>query len=474
MPVIDLSSAEATANLRTKGARWPDGRIVQLGPFVKPTIKPSFTFSRSDRIFTMGSCFARNLERRLVSLGFDAPMTRYRIDEGGDRPLDAGVMNKYTVHSMANELAWAVAEPGVHANREGRPVPLEQLFLQLEDGTWEDLHLHVEGTPSTFDQVKARRIETEKFTRELKSCNVFIFTLGLVESWFDTETGLHLNRAPPAPSLRKSPSRYRLHVLTHDEILEQLEFMYSLLAAHAPPGFRVLITVSPVPFRATFSGQDATVANTYGKSAQRAAVELFVAHHANVDYFPSYEIATLSDRNEVREFDNIHVTAHAVEQIMDHVIAAYAPDVDVRNAKSDTSGSRNKLTWRQQAAFAKGLYRDQEYGKAALATSGVLSLYREQMSGDQRATFQSLLGWSLIKSDQREAARSFLATVDPGTLSGQAAYQIGLQFSELRMVDQSLACFERARQSGFDAPNLSTLIDRAATNRGKHQAAPSA
>ena len=77
----------------------------------------------------------------------------------------------------------------------------------------------------------------------------------------------------------------------------------------------MLISVSPVPLKnVTFTGQDALTANTYSKSALRAASEEFVAGHEDVDYFPSYKIVTLTDRSAAFVEDNMHsqqFSAHA-------------------------------------------------------------------------------------------------------------------------------------------------------------------
>ena len=79
MPIVRLSAEDANRNLRrNRASLWPDGRVPtsRLGDLAKVSFNPSFTFSKSDKILTIGSCFAREMERRLASLGFDLPMTR--------------------------------------------------------------------------------------------------------------------------------------------------------------------------------------------------------------------------------------------------------------------------------------------------------------------------------------------------------------------------------------------------------------
>ena len=110
------------------------------------------------------------------------------------------------------------------------------------------------------------------------------------------------------------------------EILGALQEIHELLQRYGHPEFRVLITTSPVPLSATYSGEDILVANMYSKSVQRAAIGEFVSKHSNVDYFPSYESVILGNSDLVWEPDQRHVTRFAVEAIMERVLNAYGSD----------------------------------------------------------------------------------------------------------------------------------------------------
>ena len=160
---------------------------------------------------------------------------------------------------------------------------------------------------------------------QLPQCRILVITLGLVETWFDCKTGLYLNGLPPRFTLNREPDRFELHVLEYTDIMASLDRIHALLDRYGHPDFKILLSVSPVPFKVTLTGQDAVAANTYGKSVQRAAAESFAARHANVDYVPSYEIVTQSPRDLAYMADNIHVTAPAVEHIMAGVLNAYQP-----------------------------------------------------------------------------------------------------------------------------------------------------
>ena len=95
-----------------------------------------------------------------------------------------------------------------------------------------------------------------------------------------------------------------------------LEAIYDLLTRYGHPDFHVIVTVSPVPLMNTFSTMDIVTANAWAKSLLRAVAQEWAMAHANVDYFPSYEMVQNSDRAAVWETDLRHVTGQGVQHIM--------------------------------------------------------------------------------------------------------------------------------------------------------------
>ncbi len=280
------------------------------------SVNPGFSIHPGDAIMTIGSCFARELEAVLATRGFDVPAMQLSIPPE-ERPPGTKpnvILNKYTVHAMENEIRWLFEPPDW---------PDETFFLRTDDEMWHDPHLVHNLAPAPLERVKARRAMVMDTMSALPRCRVIVMTLGLVEAWFDHHTGLYLNAVPPRKSLTVAPDRFELHVLQYEEILAGLHRIHDLLLRHGHSDFRVLLTVSPVPFKSTFTGQDAVAANTYGKSVQRAAAEVFAATHKRVDYFPSYEICTQSPRPLTFNQDNIHVTPKVVDAIMSTVLQAY-------------------------------------------------------------------------------------------------------------------------------------------------------
>lgn len=67
------------------GALWPSGDADnRLWPECWPVIRPSFALSRDEPIFTIGSCFARNIERHLSAKGFDNAEMYHRLGRAAE------------------------------------------------------------------------------------------------------------------------------------------------------------------------------------------------------------------------------------------------------------------------------------------------------------------------------------------------------------------------------------------------------
>lgn len=317
MPIVTFSAEQAMANLRARrSSLWPERwrGADRLKGIAEVEFEPSFGLVPGEAVMTIGSCFARNIEARLEQLGFELPARQVTLPaEERSSDTENDLLNKYTPQSAINELLWAF-DPA-------QPFP-EKGFLEVR-GEWHDPHMAPNVAPASLERVRERRAMVTELYRQLPRCRVVVLTLGLVEVWFDRTTGLCLNGAPPPAAIKFEPERFELCILSHAEILDALETFWGLLKAHGHPEVRLLVTVSPVPMRASFSGQDALIANTYSKSTLRSAVGEFVRGREGVDYFPSYETATLTLRTTAFQEDNRHVAPALVDAIVDRVVSAY-------------------------------------------------------------------------------------------------------------------------------------------------------
>jgi len=433
MPLVSFTGRQAMANVRsTRLSQWPDGRRdrVRLGGVAQVENEPSFQLVEGEAIFTMGSCFARNIEKRLSELGFELPTMDVTLPaEERASDIENDLLNKYPPHSILNELRWAL-DPDV-------TFP-EASLLSVKDDRWHDPHLAGNLATAPRERVLERRAMVEEIYRQIPRCRVVVMTLGLVEAWFDTETGLYLNTAPPALVISRNPDRFRLDVMGVSEILEVLGQIHDVLKRFGHPDFRMLLTVSPVPFKATFTGRDAILANTYSKSALRAAAEEFVLRHDDVDYFPSYEIVTHTARSSAYIQDNRHVTADVVNAIVDRVAGAYCPELLERSEQVVQRAGGGKRAINR--ALAAG-----DFAEAARLYARLGINDRFQRHGYDEVNYRFEYGKTLARSGQLAEAQAQFARaikIDPG--SAPAHYHLGLVLAKLQRPIEAEDIFRRA------------------------------
>jgi len=267
--------------------------------------KPRFTIQKGATVYTIGSCFARNVERSLKRQGFRVPTIELEIDKGiytGNTPFHNTVLNKYNAHSMAEEILRGL---------EQEPDPQ---LIEVEPGQWYD--------PQTcftrfmpYEEALALRRKLDDLARDVVTADLVVMTLGLVETWFDMESGVvfnGLNAGSMKHSARKTTGFFNATV---DQVVDVLSDALEKLVARNPE-VKVVVTVSPVPLGQTFTDVDVIMANTYSKAVLRVAAQMLTARFAWVDYFPSYEMVMHSPRAITWADDQVHVSPPVVEQVI--------------------------------------------------------------------------------------------------------------------------------------------------------------
>ncbi len=309
---MEISGAAAFKNaMRSAGARWEEGRFA-IDPLAVAHA-PKFELPAAARFFCMGSCFARNIEEALLYRGVDVLSKRFPCSKEEYPWRHNGIVNKFTSASMANEARWALSGGTGAAS-----------IIETATGAF-DLQL-TPGAPAVgVERAHERRryIETEYFAR-LREADVVILTLGLIEAWRDQQTGQWQNAAPPYALVRDNPERFTLALTSASEnrdALEDLRATVLSVASHA----KFVVTVSPVPMGTTFSGEDIIIANMRSKSVLRAVAAEFAGAHADVDYFPSYEIVTGTSRAQAYGPDCIHVRDKLVRRVVEQFCTLYVP-----------------------------------------------------------------------------------------------------------------------------------------------------
>lgn len=274
-----------------------------------PPLKPRFTFRRGGTVFTIGSCFARNIERQLRD--FTVPTLRVWIppEERFEETHEPNaVINEYNPGTMLQRIACAF---------DADPHPSEQTVVQHKSG-YIDLLMNL-AKPASRERVLERRRDVDAIYEALPRADVVIITLGFIECWYDTLSKLFLNQMPPLPLQKANPGRFVFRQLDVFEAYPLLERALGILDAHK---IKVLLTVSPVPIIRTFSGQHVAVANAFSKSVLRVCAERLCGKFPLVDYFPSYEMVTLGGASSDIE-DAVHVRDDVVAAVTRHMIENY-------------------------------------------------------------------------------------------------------------------------------------------------------
>ncbi|MFT4089788.1 MAG: GSCFA domain-containing protein [Asticcacaulis sp.] len=452
MPLEQLSSAEALHNVRrNRVSIWPDGRLAtgRMGVFANCLPSPSFTFTADDAFFTMGSCFAREIEKFILQTGLKAPMTALSLPQEERISGTANeILNKYTPFAMLNELRWALT---------GETPADEHLYLlaDAENDLWVDPHLHPELKPAPLARLKERRADVLELTRSILSTRIIVLTLGLIEAWYDTHSGLYLNGSPPKTVLSREPERFQLHVLSYEDVMKALNEIYGLIQKYCRQDTQILVTVSPVPFKATFTGRDAMAANTYSKSVLRTAAESFVRAHDNVDYFPSYEIVTLSDRAGAYWVDNIHVRPEMVARIMNQVFRSYLPERAEEFAKDAFIARDEDRSGPALYKKAINFLRQEAPVDAAQNLQMAIDTYGADGLGVSAATALSDLGISYLRSSNTALGLKYLQqSLELEPENGRIWYKLGLAHARLKDSDSAISAFFKALETIEDKDSV--------------------
>ena len=125
----------------------------------------------------------------------------------------------------------------------------------------------------------------------MKQAQVFVFTLGLTESWRDGASRVEYAVCPGTGAGSFDPDRHTFLNHGYDSLMSDMKAALRLLW-RANGHLKVLLTVSPVPLTATASANHVLTATVQSKSLLRAVAGTLAATDPRVDYFPSYEIIT--------------------------------------------------------------------------------------------------------------------------------------------------------------------------------------
>jgi hypothetical protein len=289
------------------------------GSYPRPE-RQALRITRSTRVASMGSCFAREIKNVLIREGYSY------ITEETHRPASihasAAWERVYNVFSMRQIFEYTFEDwtPGTRWWTAPVSGKIQDPYRRII------LYESLEEARTDFE---THRLCSRK---ALETCQVLILTLGLTEIWEDRADGSVIC-LPSGPYVNEGGDmgRYRFRVSRHAENLQNLERIHRIMSRHNPE-CRIIVTVSPVHLWATFREDvDVISASCNSKATLRSVADEFASVHENVFYFPAFEIATIyrpmmgeSVFAEGRE--NFHVNQDTVELIMKGFFHYYCGD----------------------------------------------------------------------------------------------------------------------------------------------------
>jgi hypothetical protein len=267
------------ANFHPTDASFSTGRVLHDYLFVG--LVPAVPLLEAcTPIVAFGSCFAGHIANYLHALGYNVTTKKPRVSYLAS--MGDGIVNTYAIRQQF-EWAWEGIQPAVDL--------------------WHDYEDHKLGYSEDV------RIDTRQMFDE---ADAFIITLGLSEVWYDQPTGEVFWRA--VPKSRFNPSRHKFRIATVGENVSNLREIYRLIRRHRPDAL-IILTVSPIPLKATFRPISCLTANSVSKANLRAAVDEFLCDKQedhNIFYFPSYEVALQAFEHPFME-DRRHIHKHVLD-----------------------------------------------------------------------------------------------------------------------------------------------------------------
>ena len=227
--------------------------------------------NKSTPVGSMGSCFAREIKKYLEEKKFNyVHRGEGKHAEHGSAPWD----RVFNTACILQEIQRAFGE-------------FEVTFLKMNDGRIADPFR--KGV--TFDSKEQAEKECLTYVEAARSAfldsRIFIFTLGLSEVWYDRSSGKVF--AEPPPYDLYDSNRHAFKLLSPSDNVRNLSKAVEILKKNNPE-IDIIITVSPIPLRATFFKRSAIVSNNISKSSLIFCTHEILSKYNYVHYFPAYEI----------------------------------------------------------------------------------------------------------------------------------------------------------------------------------------
>lgn len=207
--------------------------------------------SKGDTIITLGSCFAAEMRFFLNDVGLSSDSFW----------VPSGLNNTF---ALLDFISWCVT--GEQTSQGFR-------YERSGDGDIEDWK---------------PKFERSKYLEYIRNAGAIVFTIGLAEVWTDRDSGGVFWRGIPSNIFDEKRHVFRVSTVEENQnnISKILELIRTINQS-AP----IIITLSPVPLKATFNDTSCIMSDCISKSILRVAISNALKNKDdNTYYFPSFEI----------------------------------------------------------------------------------------------------------------------------------------------------------------------------------------
>ena len=259
--------------------------------------------SKSDKILAMGSCFAVEIRKALLSEGYNL------------LPKNLFGFIWYTPLSIEQEVLLAFGEkkraPG-------------DIWRSKDGKFWQDPYRRFVFAESKSELMAKINLHDKMIRDSFLSADKFIFTMGLTEAWTLESSGMScclepLTRRDPKINVKDIIHDAKFTPISYSRCLKSIDNIAKTIKKHRGDK-DIIMTVSPVPLNKTYRKNiDVSVANCESKSIIKVAVAEAQRRNKNIFYFPSYEIVSFMGKDAFKP-DRRHVRPEVVKRIMDNFL----------------------------------------------------------------------------------------------------------------------------------------------------------
>jgi hypothetical protein len=306
--------------------------------------RPKFCIRKSTKAVTFGSCFAQHFGHALEKNKFawtsvEKPprgMTAEDAKRFNYNVFSARTGNIYTTSLLLQWTRWAT----------GDSAPPEDAVWEKAGRFYDPFRPNIEpdGFASAQEMRDSRQTCIRAFRDAIETADMFVFTLGLTESWWEKgDNGYLAYEYAMCPGTLAGTFDADRHIFVNQdyEVVRDNLLLAIRLMRSVKPALKFLLTVSPVPLTATNSGNHVLVATMQSKSILRAVASAVVEVRKGIDYFPSYEIINAAPfRGTFFEANMRSVNPHGVDHVMSTFFRGLQIDA-VKDPASTTSAEQD-------------------------------------------------------------------------------------------------------------------------------------